>query len=289
MFGAQSEYSPLKKVIMHTPSQEIQYVTETNKREFLFRSAATLEKMQEEHAKYVQFLRDEQVEVILTQDTLCPNLVFTRDIASVCRRGALLMRPAFSARIFEPIYVKRIFDSLKIPTMQVTEGTAEGGDLVYLDEHTMMIGFGPRTTFHGVMSIADLVSDAVKTILAVPLPSFRVHLDGALMILDKDVAIIHPGSLLFPAQFLHEDELILIPDFLREEGFDIIEVTDEEVRHFGPNILVVKPGIVVSYSWNTRIISELEERSIEVFTLDGHELVKAGGGPHCMTCPVLRR
>jgi N-dimethylarginine dimethylaminohydrolase len=288
MFGAQSEYFPLKKVIMHAPSQEIHYVTEKNKREFLFRSPAEYEKMREEHANYVQFLTDEGVEVILSQDSVCPNLVFTRDVASVTNTGALLMRPMYPARCFEPVYLKKLFDSMEIPTMEITRGTAEGGDLVYLDEDTLMIGFGPRTDLDGVMAIRELVCDAVKTILAVPLPSFRVHLDGALMILDKDVAIVHPGSVLFPAKFLHEEELVLIPDFLKEEGFDLIEVTDEEVYNFGPNIFVVKPGVVVSYSWNTRIISELEERSMEVFGLEGHELVKAGGGPHCMTCPVLR-
>lgn len=288
MFGAQSEYLPLKKVIMHAPSQEIRNVTEKNKKEFLFRSPAKYEKMREEHARYVEFLRDEGVEVILTQDTVCPNLLFTRDVASVTKRAALLMRPTHPARCFEPVYLKKVFGSMDIPILEIARGKAEGGDLVYLDENTLMIGFGPRTNLDGVKAVEDLVSEVVKTILAVPLPSFRVHLDGALMILDRDVAIAHPGSLLFPAKFLQEEELVLIPDFLKEEGFDLIEVTDEEAQNFGPNLLVVKPGVVVSYSWNRRIISELEERSMEVFSLEGHELVKAGGGPHCMTCPVLR-
>ena len=273
---------------MHAPSQEIRSVTEKNKKEFLFRSPAKYEKMREEHAGYVEFLRDERVEVILTQDTVCPNLLFTRDVASVTKQAALLMRPTHPARCFEPVYMKKVFDSMDIPTLEIARGKVEGGDLVYLDENTLMIGFGPRTNLDGVKAIEDLVSEAVKTILAVPLPSFRVHLDGALMILDRDVAIVHPGSLLFPAKLLQEEELVLMPDYLKEEGFDLIEVTDEEVINFGPNLLVVKPNMVVSYSWNTRIISELEERSMEVFSLQGHELVKAGGGPHCMTCPVLR-
>jgi N-dimethylarginine dimethylaminohydrolase len=132
------------------------------------------------------------------------------------------------------------------------------------------------------------VGDAVREIIAVPLPSFRVHLDGALMILDHDTAILHPDSLIFPAKFLKENELVLIPEFLKDRGFDLIEVTNKEAQSFGPNILVVKPHLVISYSWNTRIITELEERSYDVFALEGHELVKAAGGPHCMTCPVLR-
>ena len=289
MFGAQSEYLPLRKVIMHRPSDEVEQITESNKREFLFRETISMEKMQKEHDSYTQFLKDEGVEVILTQNTVCPNLLFTRDTASVTRKGALLMRPKFVTRFFEPFYLQKIFESLNIPTLEITRGFCEGGDLVYLDEDTLMIGFGPRTDYDGVLNVNELIGKSVKEIIAVPLPSFRVHLDGTLMILSHDVAILHPGSLIFPAKFLKENDIVLIPEFLKDSGFEIIEVTDEEAKNFGPNVFVVKPHLVVSYSWNSRIITELEERSFEVFKLEGYELVKAAGGPHCMTCPVLRR
>jgi N-dimethylarginine dimethylaminohydrolase len=290
MFGAQSEYLPLKKVVMHNPSDEVRFVTESNKKEFLFRSPVSKEKIQKEHDSYTQFLRNEGAEVILVQDTVCPNLLFTRDAASVTKKGALLMRPKFVTRFFEPVYLQKTFESLNIPTTEITHGCCEGGDLVYLNEDILMIGFGPRTDFDGVLQVKDLLlEETVKEIIAVPLPDTRVHLDGTVMILNRDLAIMHPESLKFPAKLLREDELVLLPQFLKDHGFDIIEVTDKEVKNFGPNVFVVKPHLVVSYSWNTRIISELEERSIEVFPLEGHELVKAAGGPHCMTCPVLRQ
>lgn len=289
MFGAQSEYSPLRKVIMHRPSDEVTLVTESNRKEFLYRKPVSKEKMQKEHDSYVQFLRDEKVDVILVQDTLCPNLLFTRDTASVTRKGAILMRPKYVTRFFEPFHLKKTFEALNIPTMEITQGCCEGGDLVYLNEDVLMIGFGPRTDFDSIMQIKEfLLTKTVKEIIAVPLPSWRVHLDGTIMILNHDTAIMHSHSLIFPAKLLREDELIFLPEFLKNQGFDLIDVTDEEMRNFGPNLFVVKPHLVVSYSWNTRIIAELEERSFEVFSLEGQELVKAGGGPHCMTCPVLR-
>ncbi len=289
MFGAQSEYLPLKKVIMHRPSDEVELITESNVKEFLYREPVSKEKMQEEHDLYTQFLKDEGVEIILTENTVCPNLLFTRDTASVTKKGAILMRPKFAARFLEPFYLKKLFETLDIPVMEITRGCAEGGDLVYLDEDTLMVGIGPRTDLDALRQIEDLLlGKTVKEIIAIPLPSWRVHLDGTLMILDKNTAIMHSDSLIFPAKLLKKDELIFVPEFLKENGFDLISVTDEEMRNFGPNILVVNSRVAVSYSWNTRIISELEERSFEVFPLQGHELVKAAGGPHCMTCPVLR-
>lgn len=289
MFGAQSEYLQLKKVIMHRPSDEVELITESNVKGFLYRKPVSKKKMQKEHDLYTQFLKDEGVEVVLIDNTVCPNLLFTRDTASVTKKGAVLMRPKFAARFFEPLYLKKLFETLHIPVMEITRGCAEGGDLVYLNEDTLMVGIGPRTDLDGLQQIEDLLlGKTVKEIIAIPLPSWRVHLDGTLMILDRNTAIMHSDSLIFPAKLLEEDELIFVPEFLKEKEFDLIDVTDEEMKNFGPNILVINPHVAVSYSWNTRIISELEERSFEVFPLQGHELVKAAGGPHCMTCPVLR-
>lgn len=289
MYGAQSEYTPLKRAIMHRPSDEVNRVTESNKREFLYKSTVSKEKMQKEHDSYVQFLTDENVDVILVEDTVCPNMLFTRDTASVTKKGALLMRPKYAARFFEPVYLKKIFETLNIPVMEITKGCCEGGDLVYLNEDTLLVGTGPRTDLDGLSQITSLLlGKTVKEIIAVPLPSTRVHLDGTLMLLNKDTAIMHADSLLFPANLLRENELVLIPEFLTDLGFDLIDVTTKEVKAFGPNVLVVNPHTVVSYSWNTRIISELKERSFDVFSLEGHHLVMAAGGPHCMVCPVLR-
>ncbi|MBU6998411.1 MAG: hypothetical protein HXS41_05005 [Theionarchaea archaeon] len=288
MYGAQSEYYPVKKVIMHSPGDEITLVTEANKREFLYREPVSQEKSKKEHEMYVEFLRDQHIEVILVGKTVCPNLMFTRDIASVSKNGALIMRPLFPARLFEPQYLIPLFRDMGIPTLEVTHA-CEGGDLVYLSEDCLMVGVGPRTNLAGVSQLAEyLLGSAVKEVIAVPLPSFRVHLDGCLMILGRDLALYHPGSLLFPACTFTDRALVLLPEFLREKGFTLIEVNDEEARAFGPNIFMVNPKLAVSYSWNTRIISELEEHSIEIFPLPGYELAKAGGGPHCMTLPVLR-
>ena len=289
MYGAQSEYAPLKKAIMHRPSDEVNRVTESNKKEFLYKDTVSKKKMQKEHDAYVSFLKNEDVDVLYVGDTVCPNMLFTRDTASVTKKGVILMRPKYAPRFFEPYYIKKIVERLDIPVMEITRGCCEGGDLVYLNEDILMVGTGPRTDLDGLSQLAQLLlGKTVKEIIAVPLPNTRVHLDGALMILNKDTALLHTDSLLFAANLLKENELVLIPEFLRDLGFNLIDVTEKEAKTFGPNVLVVNPHTIVSYSWNTRIIKELKERSFDVFSLEGHELVKAAGGPHCMVCPVLR-
>jgi arginine deiminase len=55
MYGAQSEYYPVKKVIMHTPGDEVTMVTEANKKEFLYRDTVSHENMRREHEMLLNF------------------------------------------------------------------------------------------------------------------------------------------------------------------------------------------------------------------------------------------
>lgn len=54
------------------------------------------------------------------------------------------------------------------------------------------------------------------------------------------------------------------------------------------NVFAVKPGVVISYERNEKTIEALENRGIRVKRLYNGELVRARGGPRCMTMPLSR-
>jgi arginine deiminase len=74
----------------------------------------------------------------------------------------------------------------------------------------------------------------------------------------------------------------------------------------GCNFLAAAPGVIVSYARNEETLKQLQDTGFRVvpsteflaapglpagrtaITIEGGELVRGGGGPRCMTLPILR-
>jgi len=303
-YGAQTEYGKLKKVLMHRPTEELKRITPGNKDAYLFRDVVFWKEFQREHDAFTDILRGEGVEVHLVGDLLdegdrlvaerLPNLVYTRDVISINDLGAMVLRMTYQPRYPEPLLAGKAIERLGVPiALRVAPpGMVEGGDFVYLNDETVMMGFGTRSNEAGVGMVRErMLGKAVREFVAVPLPSFRVHLDGALMVMAPDLALFHRASLgLFPSYVYDEDgvRLQFLEDYLCEKGVELVYADDTEVRMFGTNIVGLGGGKCVSYEWNERIMGILGDRGFDVIGIPGSQLSIGGGGPHCMTAPILR-
>ncbi|MBK5252166.1 MAG: hypothetical protein JJE29_05990 [Peptostreptococcaceae bacterium] len=52
--------------------------------------------------------------------------------------------------------------------------------------------------------------------------------------------------------------------------------------------VAIEPGVVVTYNRNEYSNETLRKRGIEVLEIEGSELVRGRGGPHCMSMPLVR-
>jgi len=304
-YGAQSEYGKLKSVLMHIPGEEVNIVNGSNREDYLFREVPDLDKFREEHEKFVKILKEEGVKVYLVEEEvsgelneaikLCPNMVFTRDTGTVTRDGAIIGRMKHHARSVEPLIVMEALKNIGVPIQMVMDAPAifEGGDAVWLNEETLMIGYGPRTNEEAVKKIVmNGLGKTFKNLISVPLPMRRVHLDGGLMILSNNVAVTRIEDIsMYPSKMYMEDgkiRIINLAKWLMEKGYELITVTDREDRVFGANLVAIGDRKVLSYIWNRSIMRELERRCFDVIVVEGYELVKGGGGLHCMILPIER-
>ena len=301
-FSALSEIGKLHSVLMHRPGKEILVVNPDNLAYYGFRAKPDLKGIQNEFDNFTNILKGEGIEVVLLNslisesqlNTSLPNLYFTRDILAIIDIGLIVMNMGIPGRSKEPFVLKRALQQQIPIAVEISPpGQLEGGDFVFLDERTLSIGYGPRTNLKGIAQlIRGLTKSQVDEIISVPLPPYLIHLDQVFSVIESNLCIVHEHSLVHDhARIDQTGEVVEMPflDYLKSKEFELITVNKEEVMQFGANICAIEPGKIIMYEWNTRIITELKRHGVDVIPIQGAELVKGGGGPHCMTCPILRK
>lgn len=306
MWGAHCEFRRLKKVLMHSPGCELDLVDAQSFKKYLYRDVVFRDKFRREHEHFVDVLREERVEVILLGDILkddgkirslmgqCPNLVYTRDIVSVTRAGSIVMRMKSKVRAKEPEIAKLALNKLGVPTLMevISPGMMEGGDLVYMSDEILLVGVGDRTNNTALKQLLGHAKENnLETVVAVSLPQWAVHLDGLLMFLDRDLCIIHRQSLTGKSTLIESNRKRRRMDligYLASKGFQFVEVTDYESYMRATNLVAIGPRKAVGYTGIDRVKRLLIQSGVDLIEIEGSELIRGGGGPHCMTAPILR-
>jgi N-dimethylarginine dimethylaminohydrolase len=211
--------------------------------------------------------------------------IYVRDAACESPRGLVIGRMGKAARRGEPEAVRDFCLSAGWPVAgEIREpGTLEGGDVVWLDAQTAAVGHGYRTNGEGIRQFRDVVAVDGCEVLEVPLP----HWDGP-----GDV--LHLMSMLSPVgprTLLVYSRLLPIPfrNRLRERGFELLEVPDDEYGTMAANVLALAPGVCLALAGNPGTARTIEKAGLGVITYEGEEIsLKGAGGPTCLTRPLRR-
>lgn len=306
-YGVTNAYGDLKRVLVHRPGPELSLVTDKTLAEFNFSRPVDRERFLSDYDTMLGMFQAHGVETLLLSEVLKedddavgymarrPNMTYTRDLATVFSRGAVLMSPQLKGRWGDQEMMARAFERLGIPILGAVEppGYLEGGGVTMLGDDTAVASLCDRANETGTRMLRDLVlGKDVKYFLEVPLPFGHIHIDGIFMVLDRELALIYPESLrVFPCR-LYEDgkpgvRHVMFEEFLKKKGIRTIAITFSERKAGHLNLVVTKRSeIAVGFASATRIASELARHGWHLATFPAEELFLGNGGAHCMTCPV---
>jgi dimethylargininase len=238
-----------------------------------------------EHEAFVRELERVGAEVVLGTTTVDgdPDAIYAYDPLLMTDAGAIVLRPGKKGRRAEPEALATDLAELGIGVVGRLQppATAEGGDMLWLDEGTLIVGRGYRTNAAGIDVIRALLP--ATQVLSFDLPHLRgpsecLHLMSLLSPLDRDLAVAHVP--LMP---------VALVEMLAARGVELVEVPDEEFATMGPNVLALAPRVALALEGSPETRRRMEAAGVDVRTYRGDEISRKGdGGPTCLTRPLVR-
>ena len=240
-----------------------------------------------EYDAFLELLQSADSEVYLLPRSGRTTLdsIYVRDASIVSDRGVILCSMGKPQRAEEPAAQQAAFAKLHaMPVIGEIQppGRLEGGDVIWLDNRTIVVGRGYRTNDEGIRQLRALLPDNVATVV-VALPHWRgpadvMHLMSLVSPVDRNLAVVY--SRLLPVPFR---ELLL------QRGIELVDVPDEEFETMGTNVLALSPRRCLMLTGNPQTRRALEHAGAEVLEYEGKEIsVKGAGGPTCLTRPLQR-
>jgi len=279
-YGTKDMVSPLRKVLVRTPTTVGDFVEAAQWRE------PDRQLLVSQHVEFVELLRGLGSEVLVAdpRDGLV-DAVYTHDPCVMTPHGAVLLRMRKPVRSAEPDLMRADFERFGVPILgELTDPAySDGGDKVWLDEQTLLVGRSYRTNAVAIEQFRALLGPHGVDVIDFDLPHYQgpqavLHLMSVLSPIAHDLAVVFEP--LAPVALI---------ELLDERGIHRITVDEDEMLTQGANILAVAPGEVVLAAGNDKVKAKLDAAGVKVHEFAGTEVaVKGDGGPTCLTQPLWR-
>jgi N-dimethylarginine dimethylaminohydrolase len=281
-WGSSSECGKLHAVLLKRPGPELDAITDFDAVQM--RADLNPERARAQHDAMADAYEAQGVRVFYVEHGRLdkPNAFFLRDLCLMTPEGAIITRPASTVRAGEERFVAEALGRLSVPILMSVHGsgTFEGADVMWVNRDLCFLAEGLRTNTEGANQVERMLREiGVKDVVRVQLPWGAMHLDGLLNFPDRDLAVVWPRRTPYP-----------VVRTLLERGFRLAEAADEREAHeaLPMNFVALQPGKILMPSGGTQMRARYEAAGVECIEVDVSELIKAGGGIHCMSAFLKR-
>lgn len=289
-FAVNSEWAPLKAVVLYTPGGELRKIRNPLAVQHLAPVALPMLKRQMRNlAATYRRLGVRVVEISpqnLPQDLrkVPPNLMFARDLFFNTREGAIVSRMASEVRAGEEKFAAAALsrNGVMIRGTVTGQGVFEGSaDAFWLTPKLVLVGTGSRTNRSGFLQLKSFLAPLGVKCVAVKMPKGIQHLLGMLQIVDRRIAVVRAAKA--PAELLR---------LLKRLNFKTVLIKEsDEVRHkLGFNFVVLGPRKIIMPAGCPDLRSQLKRAGIRVAAeVEISQMARAAGGLGCVTGILSRR
>jgi N-dimethylarginine dimethylaminohydrolase len=289
-FNGHSMVHPLRRVVVCSPRtagwNKLERAARWQQLGFLHQP--DFEKAGAQHEQMCQQLEMAGVEILelppANEFTL--DAVYTHDASLPTDFGLIVMRPGKANRIAEAqLHLSFCRMMAQVPLMaKITEpASTEAGDMVWLDSKTLLVGNGYRTNAAGIAQMRSVLCRRGIEVISAPLPygsgpSACLHLMSLVSLLDQQTALVDLPWL-----------AVASVELLMARGYSLIEIDYRERDTLACNVLALGNRRLLALEENASTNAKLRAAGFEVRTFSGSELaINGGGGPTCLTRPLLR-
>lgn len=287
-FGSQHMSARLLRVLMRRPGASLKAANPTD---WHYGPTFDAEKAVRQYAEFVGLIEKAGTEILWIEDTGdgLADAMFTQDPSLMTDHGAVLLRMGKPLRRAETALHEQAYRQAGIPILGRIEapGTVEGGDCVWLDSKTLIVGRGIRSNEDGIRQLSYMLSPHGFEVLGFDLPLWQgeeacLHLMSVISPLAADLALVFAP--LLPAPFYQ---------LLKHRGIRLIEAPADEFHAsngLSLNVLPLRPKDVVMIAGFPKTRAAMEVAGCTVTTFEGDALcIACEGGPTCLNRPVLRQ
>jgi dimethylargininase len=288
-WNGHSMVSPLKRVLVCSPANADweSPAGSARWRELGFQHPVKGREAAAQHAALCHELEIAGVELVPLPASadLSLDAVYAHDASLSTDFGMIILRPGKTTRVAESVRHREFYQQMGISVLGEirSPGTAEAGDMIWLNAKTLLIGRGYRTNAAGIEQMRDLLAPRGVEVLSAPLPygagpSACLHLMSLISLIDENMALVD-----LPWLAVETVEL------LQEHSYSFVEIEPHERESLACNVLALGDRRLLAIGENVRTNDRLTSAGFDVRTFPGSELcINGSGGPTCLTRPLLR-